>query len=88
MAPVDPHSHDDHGHFGSRSDVASVPSWTSKAVLRGHSLMSRTTVNGKYLRVPHTIEELIVARKLVTVERALAAETAPNVPIIKYENAR
>ena len=57
-APVDPHSHDDHVHFGSRSDVASVPSWTSEALVRGHSLVSRMAVNGKYLRVPRMIEEL------------------------------
>jgi len=34
-------------------------------------------------RASTSLEALIVERKFVTVERALAADTAPKVPIIK-----
>lgn len=47
-APADPHSHDEHAAAGPRGDIGAVPSWTSKAVLRGHSLVSRSAVNGAY----------------------------------------
>lgn len=48
-APADPHSHDEHAAAGPRGDIGTLPSWTSKAVLRGHSLVSRSAVNGAYL---------------------------------------
>lgn len=46
-APADPHSHDEHAAAGPRGDIGTLPSWTSKAVLRGHSLVSRSAVNAK-----------------------------------------
>ncbi|SHO75789.1 Similar to S.cerevisiae protein RIP1 (Ubiquinol-cytochrome-c reductase) [Malassezia sympodialis ATCC 42132] len=46
-APADPHSHDEHAAAGPRGDIGALPSWTSKAVLRGHSLASRSAVNAK-----------------------------------------
>lgn len=48
-APADPHSHDDHAAAGPRADLAFVPSWTSKAVVRNHALSSRSAVNGACL---------------------------------------
>lgn len=43
-APADPHAHDEHA-AGPRGDLSAVPSWTSKASLRGHSVFSRSAVN-------------------------------------------
>ena len=44
-APSDSHGHD-HGHSGPRSDMGTLPSWTSKSLFRRHSLLSRMAVNG------------------------------------------
>ena len=44
-APSDSHGHD-HGHSGPRSDMGTMPSWTSKSLFRRHSLLSRMAVNG------------------------------------------
>lgn len=43
-APSDSHGHD-HGHSGPRSDMGTLPSWTSKSLFRRHSLLSRMAVN-------------------------------------------
>lgn len=45
-APADPHSHDEHAPAGPRADIGFVPSWTSKAVTRRHSLFSHSAING------------------------------------------
>lgn len=45
-----PHDHHHHDGAGPRTDIEKLPSWTSKSLLRGHTVFSRTAVNSMYMK--------------------------------------